>query len=56
MHIIALLSGISLGDDGSIVRASAVRALAIFVLFPSLKEGWSAELFIIQSHNITGYP
>lgn len=39
IHIIALLSGLSLGDDEAIVRASAVRALAIFVMFPSLKEG-----------------
>lgn len=38
MHIIALLSGLSSGDEEAIVRASAVRALAIFVLFPSLKE------------------
>lgn len=43
MHIISLLSGISLGDEEAIVRASAVRALAIFVLFPSLKEGNSFE-------------
>lgn len=28
-----------MGDEEAIVRASAVRALAIFVLFPSLKEG-----------------
>lgn len=33
-----MLSGIALGDDEPEVRASAVRALAIFVLFPSLKE------------------
>lgn len=39
MHIISSLCGISLGDEEAIVRASAVRALAIFVLFPSLKEG-----------------
>lgn len=39
MHIISLLSGISLSDEEAIVRASAVRALAIYVLFPSLKEG-----------------
>lgn len=38
MHIMALLSGLSLGQEETIVRASAVRALAIFVLFPSLKE------------------
>lgn len=39
IQIISLLSGLSLGDDESIVRASAVRALAIFVLFPSLRDG-----------------
>lgn len=38
IHIISLLSGIALGDDEPEVRGSAVRALAIFVLFPSLKE------------------
>lgn len=33
----------SLGDEEPIVRASAVRALAILVLFPSLKESMSSE-------------
>lgn len=37
--IISLLSGLSLGDDEPLVCASAVRALAIFALFPSLREG-----------------
>lgn len=32
-----------MGDDEAIVRASAVRALAIFVMFPSLKEGIQYE-------------
>lgn len=39
MHLIALLSGLSLSSDDSVVRAAAIRALAIFMLFPSLKEG-----------------
>lgn len=43
IHTISMLSGISLGDDEAIVRASAVRALAIFVMFPSLKEGKQYE-------------
>lgn len=43
IHIISLLSGIALGDDEPEVRASAVRALAIYVLFPSLKEGMSID-------------
>lgn len=50
MHIISLLSGISLGDEEAIVRASAVRALAIFVLFPSLKEGNSSEWHRQMTH------
>lgn len=33
-----MLTGITIGDDDAIVSAAAVRALAIFVLFPSLKE------------------
>lgn len=33
-----MLNGITIGDDEAIVCAAAVRALAIFVLFPSLKE------------------
>lgn len=36
--IISILTGLSIGDEDPIVRASAVRALAIFVLFPSLRE------------------
>lgn len=49
--IISLLSGLSLGDDEPLVCASAVRALAIFALFPSLREG-RFECVTIQSPRI----
>lgn len=34
-----MLSGLSLSDEEPLVCASAVRAMAIFALFPSLREG-----------------
>lgn len=39
-----------MGDTKAIVRASAVRALAIFVLFPSLKEGIEKTVFFCLIH------
>lgn len=46
IHIISILNGLSVSEDESVLlNASAVRALAIFILFPSLREG-IAVIFI----------